>query len=223
MKMHEWYCDVHEVTFGAGGNCAGCYDPAEATDLPPQRTPSEILDDTIDVAEKQLGGIELTHVRRMAERVYIVIAGCPHCGKRDASTSITELEIEKCCDGVLAGALVAGAKRTRAACLAGTCCDPLDRFVDGLRVRECLRLFTIGMDRDWEQQRDGSAAYHRGIDGKCVPTPPGYREDWFAAQALTTVQLTAARFAWSSKLRRKQQEARERERAQVVCDLQDEP
>lgn len=150
-NKREQYCTVHEDAFDAVSGCPRC----EATDLAPKPTPSEILDDAIDEAEKQLGGIELMYERRMAERVYVVIAGCPHCGKRDASTSITELAIEKCCDGVLAGALVAGAKRTRATCLAGTCCDPLDRFVDGLRVRECLERYQAQQRRDDHPSRMG--------------------------------------------------------------------
>jgi hypothetical protein len=77
-----------------------------------------------------------------------------------------------------------------------------DRIVDGLTVRECLERYERlqRMDR------------HTGI-GWCYRTP----EELYP---LTVAQHLAAQSAWSSALRAKQQETRQKERERVVCDEQ---
>ena len=83
-------------------------------------------------------------------------------------------------------------------------CDPMERYVDGLIVRECLERYEA-----WQREdvRDTRWAKTRKLRD-------GY---------LSLAQVTAAREAWSLALKGKQAAAREKERCQVVCDPQDEP
>lgn len=79
--------------------------------------------------------------------------------------------------------------------------DPMERYVDGLTVRECLERFTA------MQRGDGTAPVmtYKGV-------PIGIRNP------LTPDQKDAARLAWSSELKRKQEQAKESNRVEVVCD-----
>ena len=83
-------------------------------------------------------------------------------------------------------------------CGSATCttCDPMERMVDGLTVRECLDL--------WVDNQRTYDLYGRG--GGYAP--------------LTAAQKSAASLAWSSSLRAKQAEVKERERLSVRCDEQ---
>lgn len=78
--------------------------------------------------------------------------------------------------------------------------DPMDRIVDGLSVRRCLERYTAwqreSKDGDWREGEIWSG-----------PRP-----------SLTAAQKAAARLAWSSELKRKQDEARAKERVDVVVD-----
>lgn len=76
-------------------------------------------------------------------------------------------------------------------------CDTLERYVDGLTVRECLSRYEA-----WQREDSGS---------KMRRMRDGY---------LTRAQMLAAQDAWSSALRAKQAEAREKERCEVVCEEQ---
>lgn len=80
--------------------------------------------------------------------------------------------------------------------------DPLDRIVDGLTVRECLERYQA-----W-QREDVSQVPGRPASGR-----------WSVAEPyLTTAQVEAARLAWSAELKRKQDEAKAKERVEVVVD-----
>ena len=87
-----------------------------------------------------------------------------------------------------------------------TRCDPMERMVGGLTVRECLERYEAYQRADY----GGGTCANGGISMK-FPT----------RATLTTEQLAAARIAWSAELRRKQAEARERERTAVVLESDD--
>jgi len=74
--------------------------------------------------------------------------------------------------------------------------DPMDRIVDGLMVRDCLRRYQANL-------RELDSASHKLTRILYGLTPP---------------QLEAARLAWSTELKRKVAETRERERNQIVCE-----
>jgi hypothetical protein len=93
--------------------------------------------------------------------------------------------------------VMAGGYCGDAAC---TKCDPMERMVDGLSVRECLARYSIMQRVDGY----GAADYARA------------REFY----QLTPLQKEAARSAWSSSLRAKQAEVKERDRLSVRCDEQ---
>ncbi len=78
-------------------------------------------------------------------------------------------------------------------------CDNGHRLVDGLTVRECLAAYE-------RLQREDHTTHAR-----YVPVSLG-------GVHLTPNQRDAARLAWSAELKRKQQEAKDRERAEVVVD-----
>lgn len=84
--------------------------------------------------------------------------------------------------------------------------DPMERMVDGLTVAECLERFTA-WQREGSGYGGGTTTYW--IDGVRHVRP------WSLD---THAQVAAAREAWSAALRAKQEEARERERRQIVCD-----
>ena len=79
--------------------------------------------------------------------------------------------------------------------------DPMERMVDGLTVRECLDAFE-------RNQRERPTHHARFV-------PVSLRGVY-----LTMAQLAAARLAWSSALRAKQAEVKERDRLSVRCDEQ---
>jgi hypothetical protein len=71
--------------------------------------------------------------------------------------------------------------------------DPMERMVDGITVQECVDRFSL-------MQQEGHMGNLRYV--------------------FTPGQLTAARLAWSSALRAKQAEVKERDRLSVRCDEQ---
>lgn len=77
--------------------------------------------------------------------------------------------------------------------------DPMERLVDGLTVRECLAAYE-------RLQREDHTTHAR-----YVPVSLG-------GVHLTPNQHAAARLAWSDELKRKQQEAGEKERRSVCVD-----
>lgn len=83
-------------------------------------------------------------------------------------------------------------------------CDPMERMVDGLTVRECLEKYQA-----W-QRADYGAGSHR--DGWYRIRMP------MQTAALTDLQKAAAQSAWSAQLRAKQEQVREKERVEIVCD-----
>jgi hypothetical protein len=195
------YCYVHNKDYYAFiGVCEQCenepeFDATEAAALT-QPGPTDILDRATDFVEARLPhGIELVFERNLAFRTYDVFAQCPHCGAKEITSCLTHAALRDVVSvEALGQVLCQGVYNVLGKCVAGECCDPLDRFVDGLRVRECLEHW-IGNIRtlDIYGTRGGFAA-------------------------LTDHQKDAARLAWSAQLRAKQQQTRERERAQVVCE-----
>jgi hypothetical protein len=180
------------------------HEPTEAQQLS-DRSPDNIIDEAIEHAEAILPhGIELLFERDLRFLRYVITAQCPHCGKKDVTSDVSKDAIEGViATEVLAALFVQGVRSVKTKCIDGVCCDPLDRFVDGLRVRECLWMFQ-------QNQRAADLGCWTQVwsDGKHRP--------------LTTAQLTAARSAWSSALRAKQAEAREKERREVVCERDEE-
>lgn len=97
-----------------------------------------------------------------------------------------------------------------------TRCDPMERYVDGLTVHECLARYEARMaeelrdyDSDhWDMKRDTPIPIP-------LDNPTWQREQRYPRGfRLNDAQLSAARTAWSSALRAKQAEARAKER---VC------
>lgn len=175
------------------GNPAPAFEPTEAEQLTctqPARSPANILDEAIDKTEAHLDpDIELTVERNVACRMWDVSALCIHCGRRDITSSVTEWALEDSTSDAVAQSLVEHARYVMRTCIEGKCCDPLDRKVDGMTVRQCMEAW------EWRQRYDA-----------CWPT------------SMTDRQIAAARLAWSSELKRKQAEAREKEGTAIVCD-----
>lgn len=167
----------------------------------PARSPADILSQAINRAEAMLPhGIELRCERSVAWRTHDVTASCPHCGVSVPVVGFADhVLVPNIGVNWIAERIVDGVRGAMRTCISAACCDPLDRFVDGLRVRECLERYEA------MQRSEGQVFWHMD-----VPFHP--------VDCLTQLQLTAARSAWSAQLRAKQQEARERERGQVVCE-----
>lgn len=76
-------------------------------------------------------------------------------------------------------------------------------YVDGLTVAQCLERYTAWQRADYGYGRkDGWNVYKLPLQ----------------SAALTEPQLAAAKQAWSTELKRKQSEVKQRERVRVVCD-----
>ena len=188
---------------GAGNWATGVWYSSAGTELSgTTESPESILDRAIDFVEARLpNGIELLFERNVARRSYDVFAQCPHCGTMRQTSDITEHMVEDAVSMEALGfVLCQGVYNVLGKCVVGDCCDPLDRYVDGKRVRDCLEAFEM-----WQRGDVGRYAHMRG---KWVW--PEYK--------LTPLQLSAARLAWSVSLREKQQEQREKERVEIVCE-----
>jgi hypothetical protein len=181
------------------------YEQTEAQQIS-ARTPADILDDAVDVAETLLPhGIEMLFERNVAFRAYDVTAQCPHCGAQHLAVQVTEGAIEAATSTSALGSILAEqAQHALPECIIATCCDQLDRFVDGLTVRECLARYEAWQREDvretnWAKTQLSKPAYQR-------------------AEYLTLAQVSAARAAWSSSLRSKQEQASEKQRVDVCVD-----
>lgn len=103
--------------------------------------------------------------------------------------------------------------------------DPMDRVVDGLTVSECLARYEVRQreslmpydDRYWDMKRDPHL-FPKGRRDEGDPSWGPYERERNVPRGfrLNDAQLTAAKSAWSTALKRKQQEAREGERVSVV-------
>lgn len=152
-------------------------------------TAQNILSSAITRAEAMLPhGIEVTSERAASMDAFHVFVKCPHCGT-SASALLSSRYVQEHED--VAEYLLDVAHRRMRPCIEATCCDPLDRWVDGSRAGECLDFYQRC------QQADQGA---------------------YASVMLTPLQLSAARSAWSAALKRKQAEQREKERTEIVCD-----
>lgn len=161
----------------------------------PTQAPAQILASAIQRAEAMLPhGIEVTSERNVACRTYEITASCPHCGKSETCSDITERCIEDCIPEVLPHLICEGIHNVLPTCISATCCDPLDRWVDGQRVRELLA---------WYERWLRAADVHKVASWKSMTTP---------------AQQEVVRTAWSAQLRARQEQARERERNEVCVD-----
>lgn len=175
-----------------------------------KRTPAEILSEAINRAEAMLPhGLEATIEWQLCTRTFDVTARCPHCSRAEVCLSVSEGWIERFAGREQPAEHVRDCVRTAMRpCIEATCCDPLDRYVDGMRVRECLERYTQDQRGD---KHPGPFTDSQGrrwdIVWHCETRAP-----------LTPLQRAAAQQAWSAQLRAKQQEARERERNEVAVD-----
>lgn len=95
---------------------------------------------------------------------------------------------------------VAGGHCGKADC---TKCDPMERYVDGLTVRECLERYTAWQREDVRNTR-----------WMAETRKPAHQR----AEYLTIDQFIAARSAWSAALKAKMAEANEKELRRIVVD-----
>lgn len=191
-----WVCEDN-------GNLAPVFGSQTLTAGPAVRTPSEILAEATNRAEAMLPhGIEVTS-GLTDSGTQIVSAHCPHCDKRTDVAAFNDAMLGAPPD-LLAETISGRTRDEMRSCIEATCCDPLDRWVDGWRVRECLAKYEA-----WQRADYGEGKHQDGRYWWRMP---------LETAALTDLQKAAAQQAWSAQLRARQQEAREKERAQVVCE-----
>jgi hypothetical protein len=150
-----------------------------------------------EVVEKAFGGEMRDHAYQRAVEGH----RCAHDGCTGSSRPVS---IKTPCDAPSC-ALPPDLHITFAGCHCGkvdcTRCDPLERYVDGLTVRECLARYEAWQREDVKDKRYANMKRLRD----------GY---------LNRAQQEAARTAWSTALKRKQAEQREKERNEVVVQDQ---